>query len=166
MIGTRYNIAIKSYQFRINVLISSFQMLLQNLVDDVVESGNSCVVQIVVISESRQLQATLNTFGIHVSINYLLTLPNIQGINKLVMYNLRSPQNIVQIITLHNIICITVLPCNLKTQTPSEVEPIQIWSQWEMVRILQQLGQNQKLMLTGRPPRPIGVLGTCKVTSR
>ena len=91
MIGTRYpisNIAIKSYQFRINVLISSFQMLLQNLVDDVVESGNSCVVQIVVISESRQLQATLNTFGIHVSINYLLTLPNIQCINKLVMYNL------------------------------------------------------------------------------
>lgn len=49
-------------------------MLLQNLLDDVVESGNSCVVQIVVISESRQLQATLNTFGIHVSINYLLTL--------------------------------------------------------------------------------------------
>ena len=70
-------------------------MLLQNLVDDVVESGNSCVVQIVVISESRQLQATLNTFGIHVSINYLLTLPNIQGINKLTMYNLRRiPQNI------------------------------------------------------------------------
>ena len=50
-----------------------------------------------------------------------------------------------------------------KTQTPSEVEPIQIWSQWEMVKVLQQLGQNQKLMLSGRPPRPIGVLGTCKV---
>ena len=43
------------------------------------------------------------------------------------------------------------------------MEPIQIWSQWEMVKILQKLGQNQKLGLTGRPPRPIGVLGTCKV---
>ena len=32
-----------------------------------------------------------------------------------------------------------------------------------MVKILQKLGQNQKLGLTGRPPRPIGVLGTCKV---
>ena len=32
-----------------------------------------------------------------------------------------------------------------------------------MVKVLQQLGQNKKLMLTGRPPRPIGVLGTCKV---
>ena len=43
------------------------------MVDDVwTESGqNSSVVQVVIISESRQLQATLNTFGIQVT-HYLM----------------------------------------------------------------------------------------------
>ena len=75
------NIVIKLCRFSKNVLISPFQLLLQELVDDVVVSGNSSVVQVVIISESRQLQATLNTFGIHVSINYLVSLPNKHGYN-------------------------------------------------------------------------------------
>ena len=47
----------------------NFQLDLKNLVDDVwTDSGaNSSVVQVVLISESRQLQATLNTFGIQVN---------------------------------------------------------------------------------------------------
>ena len=47
----------------------NFQLDLKDLVDDVwTDSGaNSSVVQVVLISESRQLQATLNTFGIQVN---------------------------------------------------------------------------------------------------
>ena len=50
--------------------------------------GNiKAIVQVAVISESSQLQATLNTFGI-------------------------------------------------KSQTPDEIEPVQIWSQRDMVKVL------------------------------
>lgn len=50
----------------------------------------------------------------------------------------------------------------IQTQTPHEVEPVQIWSSAQMIKIYQQLGVNEKLGLTGRPPRPIGSLGTSK----
>lgn len=69
--------------------------------------------QVVLISESSQLQVMLNTFGI-------------------------------------------------QTQTPEEVEPVQIWPQSDMVKVFHKLGQNSKLGITGRPTRPIGVLGTSK----
>ena len=48
-------------------------------------------------------------------------------------------------------------------QTPSEVEPVQIWSPKELVKVYCQLGRNTKLGLQGRPTRPIGALGTSKV---
>eukprot|EP00094_Tigriopus_californicus_P001875 TCALIF_01806-PC protein Name:"Similar to CG8475 Probable phosphorylase b kinase regulatory subunit beta (Drosophila melanogaster)" AED:0.51 eAED:0.51 QI:0/0.4/0.33/0.66/1/1/6/0/355 len=51
----------------------------------------------------------------------------------------------------------------IQTQTPSEIEPVQIWSQWEMVKVYQHLGRNEHLKLKGRPKRPIGSLGTSKV---
>lgn len=52
----------------------------------------------------------------------------------------------------------------IQTQTPHQIEPIQIWPPNELVKAYEQLGVNTKLGLTGRPPRPIGGLGTAKVT--
>lgn len=49
------------------------------------------------------------------------------------------------------------------TQTPDEIEPVQIWSQWDMVKVFEKLGQDKKLGLSGRPARPIGALGSSKI---
>ncbi|XP_021703550.1 probable phosphorylase b kinase regulatory subunit beta isoform X5 [Aedes aegypti] len=51
----------------------------------------------------------------------------------------------------------------IQTQTPHEVEPVQIWSSNQLINVYQQLGVNDKIGLTGRPPRPVGSLGTSKV---
>nr|XP_018669619.1 phosphorylase b kinase regulatory subunit beta [Ciona intestinalis] len=51
----------------------------------------------------------------------------------------------------------------ISTQTPDQVEPIQIWPSQELVKVYQHLGANEKLGISGRPKRPIGALGTCKV---
>ena len=51
----------------------------------------------------------------------------------------------------------------IQTQTPHEVEPVQIWSSKELVKVYKHLGVNNKLKLNGRPVRPIGALGTSKV---
>ena len=51
----------------------------------------------------------------------------------------------------------------IQTQTPNEIEPVQIWSQWDMVKIYERLGHNDKLGLDGRPSRPIGSLGSSKI---
>lgn len=49
-------------------------------------------------------------------------------------------------------------------QTPHEVEPVQIWPPRELVKVYQNLGVSEKLGLRGRPTRPIGALGTSKVS--
>ena len=51
----------------------------------------------------------------------------------------------------------------IMTQTPEEIEPVQIWSQWELVKVYRHLGYNKALKLERRPPRPIGALGTSKI---
>lgn len=51
----------------------------------------------------------------------------------------------------------------IQTQTPVEVEPVQIWPPSQLVKIYEYLGVNNKLGLKGRPPRPIGSLGTSKL---
>lgn len=51
----------------------------------------------------------------------------------------------------------------IQTQTPHEVEPVQIWSSNQLVKVYEQLGVNKKLNVKGRPVRPFGVLGTSKV---
>ncbi|XP_015607737.1 probable phosphorylase b kinase regulatory subunit beta isoform X2 [Cephus cinctus] len=51
----------------------------------------------------------------------------------------------------------------IQTQTPHEVEPVQILSSIQLVKVYQMLGVNNKLNLEGRPGRPIGSLGTSKV---
>ena len=51
----------------------------------------------------------------------------------------------------------------IQTQTPHQIEPIEIWPPGELAKAYEQLGVNKKLGLTGRPPRPIGGLGTAKV---
>nr|XP_019935326.1 PREDICTED: phosphorylase b kinase regulatory subunit beta [Paralichthys olivaceus] len=51
----------------------------------------------------------------------------------------------------------------IQTQTPQQVEPIQIWPQKELVKAYRFLAINKKLGLNGRPDRPVGCIGTCKV---
>ncbi|XP_022918689.1 probable phosphorylase b kinase regulatory subunit beta isoform X2 [Onthophagus taurus] len=51
----------------------------------------------------------------------------------------------------------------IQTQTPHEVEPVQIWSSRQLVKVYENLGVNHKLQLKGRPARPIGSLGTSKL---
>jgi len=51
----------------------------------------------------------------------------------------------------------------VQTQTPTEVEPVQIWPPGEMVKVLTNMGRSNKLGINGRPTRPIGALGTCKI---
>uniref|UniRef100_A0A3B4Y4P6 Phosphorylase b kinase regulatory subunit n=1 Tax=Seriola lalandi dorsalis TaxID=1841481 RepID=A0A3B4Y4P6_SERLL len=50
----------------------------------------------------------------------------------------------------------------IQTQTPQQVEPIQIWPQKELVKAYRFLAINKKLGLSGRPERPVGCIGTCK----
>ncbi|KAM9861180.1 phosphorylase b kinase regulatory subunit beta [Aulostomus maculatus] len=51
----------------------------------------------------------------------------------------------------------------IQTQTPQQVEPIQIWPQKELVKAYRFLAVNKKLRLSGRPERPVGCIGTCKI---
>ncbi|KHJ78150.1 hypothetical protein OESDEN_22230, partial [Oesophagostomum dentatum] len=51
----------------------------------------------------------------------------------------------------------------ISCQTPHEVEPVQIWPSWRMVKLFECLGRDEKLGLSGRPPRPFGPLSTSKV---
>ena len=51
----------------------------------------------------------------------------------------------------------------IQTQTPRQIEPIEIWPPSELVKAYELLGQNSKLQMSGRPKRPIGVLGTSKL---
>lgn len=51
----------------------------------------------------------------------------------------------------------------IQTQTPQQVEPIQIWPQKELVKAYRFLAVNGKLGLSGRPERPVGCIGTCKI---
>ncbi|KAF7232435.1 hypothetical protein EG68_07753 [Paragonimus skrjabini miyazakii] len=48
------------------------------------------------------------------------------------------------------------------TQTPLQVEPIQIWPPDQLVRVGKFMGCSENLGLSGRPPRPVGQLGTCR----
>lgn len=52
----------------------------------------------------------------------------------------------------------------IQTQTPHEVEPVQIWSSTQLVKVYENLGVNKKFKLHGRPERPIGSLGEEMVT--
>lgn len=54
----------------------------------------------------------------------------------------------------------------IQTQTPKQVEPLLIWPPAELLTAYANLGSNAKLGCSGRPKRPIGVLGTCKVKVR
>ncbi|XP_061670818.1 phosphorylase b kinase regulatory subunit beta isoform X5 [Syngnathoides biaculeatus] len=51
----------------------------------------------------------------------------------------------------------------IQTQTPQQVEPIQIWPQKELVKAYRFLAINSKLGLSGRPDRPVGCIGTSKI---
>ncbi|XP_033753778.1 phosphorylase b kinase regulatory subunit beta-like isoform X2 [Pecten maximus] len=51
----------------------------------------------------------------------------------------------------------------IQTQTPNQIDPIQIWSPKELTKAYEYLGINTKLGLSGRPKRPFGVLSTSKI---
>uniref|UniRef100_A0A915E5Y7 Phosphorylase b kinase regulatory subunit n=1 Tax=Ditylenchus dipsaci TaxID=166011 RepID=A0A915E5Y7_9BILA len=51
----------------------------------------------------------------------------------------------------------------ISTQTPHEVEPVQIWPSWRMVKVFEYLGKDKKMNLSGRPARPFGPLNTSKI---
>lgn len=53
----------------------------------------------------------------------------------------------------------------IQAQTPHQVEPVQIWPPGEMIKVFESLGRNEKLKVSGRPSRPIGALGTSKVSN-
>ncbi|XP_071957802.1 phosphorylase b kinase regulatory subunit beta-like [Antedon mediterranea] len=57
----------------------------------------------------------------------------------------------------------TLATYGIVTQTPTQVEPIEIWPPSELVKVYTLLGCNEKLGLTGRPLRPVGSLGTSKI---
>ncbi|KAK2559790.1 Phosphorylase b kinase regulatory subunit beta [Acropora cervicornis] len=57
----------------------------------------------------------------------------------------------------------TLATFGIETQTPLQIEPIQIWPSSQLVKVYKRLGVNRKLRLSGRPPRPIGTLGTSKI---
>lgn len=57
----------------------------------------------------------------------------------------------------------TLATYGIQCQTPHQIEPIQIWPPMVLAKAYENLGVNAKLNLTGRPPRPIGGLGTAKV---
>jgi len=57
----------------------------------------------------------------------------------------------------------TLATYGIQSQTPHQIEPIQIWPPMVLAKAYENLGVNPKLSLTGRPPRPIGGLGTAKV---
>ncbi|XP_075245973.1 phosphorylase b kinase regulatory subunit beta-like [Convolutriloba macropyga] len=49
------------------------------------------------------------------------------------------------------------------SQTPNQIEPVQICSPTELVRAYSYLGTNKQLGLSGRPNRPFGALSTSKM---
>ena len=52
----------------------------------------------------------------------------------------------------------------IRAQTPAQVFPIEIWSPKQLLNAYSFLGKNRKLGFhSGRPPRPIGSLGTSRV---
>ncbi|KAI6175597.1 Phosphorylase b kinase regulatory subunit [Aphelenchoides bicaudatus] len=51
----------------------------------------------------------------------------------------------------------------ISSQTPHEVEPVQIWPSWRMVKVFESLGKDKRLALSGRPARPFGPLSTSKI---
>lgn len=57
----------------------------------------------------------------------------------------------------------TLATYGIGTQTPKQVEPIQIWPPSELIKVYKKLGVNQKLSLSGRPTRPFGSLATSKI---
>uniref|UniRef100_A0A8C4QQZ7 Phosphorylase b kinase regulatory subunit n=1 Tax=Eptatretus burgeri TaxID=7764 RepID=A0A8C4QQZ7_EPTBU len=51
----------------------------------------------------------------------------------------------------------------IQSQTPLLMEPVYVWPQSELVKVYTNLARNDKLGLKGRPPRPVGCLGTSKI---
>lgn len=88
-----------------------------------------------------------------------------QAIGRYSSFQSKSPDLVVQTVLIAESIRLQAMMANygIQTQTPREVEPVQIWSSAQLVKVYEYLGVNQKLGLKGRPARPIGALGTSKL---
>jgi len=51
----------------------------------------------------------------------------------------------------------------IESETPHQLEPIVIWPSQELVKVFALMGEEPRLGLSGRPRRPIGVLGSSRV---
>lgn len=80
-------------------------------------------------------------------------------------FQAKSSDLVVQTVLIAESIRLQAMMANygIQTQTPLEVEPVQIWSSAQLVKVYEYLGVNEKLGLKGRPSRPIGALGTSKL---
>uniref|UniRef100_A0A8B9MNJ9 Phosphorylase b kinase regulatory subunit n=1 Tax=Accipiter nisus TaxID=211598 RepID=A0A8B9MNJ9_9AVES len=139
---------------------------------------NDLVVHVALIAESQRY---VFTFIKNVYIREMLTnrhLKFAKGIQGIVEYNTATCVSAAKIIIKTKIILCFVIKFviyfipslqvflntyGIQTQTPQQVEPIQIWAQKELVKAYFHLGVNDKLGLSGRPDRPIGCLGTSKI---
>ncbi|BHF72293.1 hypothetical protein SprV_0401535700 [Sparganum proliferum] len=50
----------------------------------------------------------------------------------------------------------------IRAQTPVEIEPLKLWPPHLIVRACSFMGLSKRLHLNGRPPRPLGAIGTSK----
>jgi len=66
---------------------------------------------------------------------------------------------IAESLRLHQVLATHGVP----SQTPTQTEPIQIWSPNQLKAALKFMGVNYDLELCGRPERPVGLLGTSLV---
>lgn len=69
----------------------------------------------------------------------------------------------ISLITENKYLVDTLSAYGFSVQTPEDVQPIQIWSSQRLQNLYTDLGKLKRLGLSGRPNRPIGVLGTSKV---
>ena len=52
------------------------------------------------------------------------------------------------------------------SQTPTQVEPLHLWSPNQLMKALKFMGVNRELGLEGRPDRPVGLIGTSMVSDK
>jgi len=77
----------------------------------------------------------------------------------------KSMEQVVQVVLIAESTRLQAMLANygIQTQTPTEVEPVQIWPPSELVKVFRSMGDCPKIGLKGRPLRPIGALGTSKI---
>ncbi|XP_029281033.1 phosphorylase b kinase regulatory subunit beta [Cottoperca gobio] len=125
---------------------------------------NDVVIHVALIAESQRLQVFLNTYGIQTQTPQQVEPIQIWPQKELVKGPIENDVVIhVALIAESQRLQVFLNTYGIQTQTPQQVEPIQIWPQKELVKAYRFLAINKKLGLSGRPERPVGCIGTCKI---